>query len=97
MTLCLYITHLSQTLSYVTIRNYVSSVWVLHDFEGVDQGHRFAIHDDAVYSRLLCIRFAVACGLVLDSIPSVRHGSHTTPRLFFDQLCLRTVARTVYG
>ena len=32
--MCLYITHLSKSVSYVTIKNYVSSVWVLHDYEG---------------------------------------------------------------
>ena len=35
MTICLYITHLTKTVSFVTIKNYVSSVWVLHDCEGV--------------------------------------------------------------
>ena len=33
---CLYITHLMDTLSFVSIKNYISSLWVLHDYMGVD-------------------------------------------------------------
>ena len=33
---CLYITHLMKTLSFVSIKNYVSSLWVLHDYMGLD-------------------------------------------------------------
>ena len=33
--MCLYITFLSKSVGYVTIKNYVSSVWVLHDHMGV--------------------------------------------------------------
>ena len=32
---CLYITHLMKTLSFVSIKNYISSLWVLHDYFGV--------------------------------------------------------------
>ena len=34
-TMCLYVTYLMKTVCYVTITNYVSSVWVLHDYHGV--------------------------------------------------------------
>ena len=34
-TMCLYVTYLMRTVCYVTITNYVSSVWVLHDYHGV--------------------------------------------------------------
>ena len=30
-TVCLFITHLTKSVSYVTIRNYISSLWLLHD------------------------------------------------------------------
>ena len=32
--ICLYITHLTRTVSYVTIVNYVTGVWKLHDYLG---------------------------------------------------------------
>lgn len=34
-TICLYITHLTYTLKYSTICNYLSAVWSLHDYIGV--------------------------------------------------------------
>ena len=33
---CLYVTHLMKTLCFVSIKNYISSLWVLHDFMGLD-------------------------------------------------------------
>ena len=33
--MCLYVTYLMRTVCYVTIANYVSSVWVLHDYNGI--------------------------------------------------------------
>ena len=33
---CLYITHLMKTLCFVSLKNYLSSLWILHDFMGLD-------------------------------------------------------------
>ena len=33
---CLYITHLVKTVCFVTIKNYISSLWVLHDIMGME-------------------------------------------------------------
>lgn len=35
-TICLYITHLCDTLKYSTIVNYVSSIWGLHNYMGIE-------------------------------------------------------------